>query len=164
MSLNSVDTAYEGQVSLLELRSVASKLGIPLKPKDEPDMLVLLQSLDEQMKALAALPDFQEDPDISSFPRKDIVVTPKGRGNLDGAWACRCEIKGDDKTLENGILKGGSVCIKDNIAVAGVPCLFGTNVFDDWIPKTDATLVARILKAGGLITGKAVCENLCMTG
>ena len=38
-----------------------------------------------------------------------------------------------------------------------------TNVFSDWIPETDATILSRILKAGGSIKGKAVCDNLCMT-
>lgn len=50
--------------------------------------------------------------------------------------------------------------MKDNICVAGVPCLLGTDTFRDWIPHTDATVVSRIIDAGGIITGKAVCENL----
>lgn len=29
----------------------------------------------------------------------------------------------------------------------------------DWIPKVDATVVTRILDAGGAILGKAACEN-----
>lgn len=39
--------------------------------------------------------------------------------------------------------------------------LMGTNFAKDYIPDTDATLVTRILEAGGHITGKAVCENMC---
>lgn len=38
--------------------------------------------------------------------------------------------------------------------------MIGTSTFTGWIPKTDATIVTRILEAGGTITGKAVCENL----
>lgn len=41
-----------------------------------------------------------------------------------------------------------------------MPCLLGTDTFRDWIPHTDATVVSRIIDAGGIITGKAVCENL----
>lgn len=58
------------------------------------------------------------------------------------------------------MLKGKSVCLKDNICVAGVPCLLGTETFRNWIPHTDATVVSRIIDSGGIITGKAVCENL----
>lgn len=38
--------------------------------------------------------------------------------------------------------------------------MIGTDVMSGWIPKTDATIVTRILDAGGVIKGKAVCENL----
>lgn len=44
---------------------------------------------------------------------------------------------------------------QDNICLAGVPCHFGTDVFTDWVPKTDATVVTRVLSAGG-----KVCPNL----
>lgn len=50
--------------------------------------------------------------------------------------------------------------MKDNIALAGVPCLLGTDTFTGWVPQTDATVVNRILTHGGTIAGKAVCENL----
>jgi amidase len=36
----------------------------------------------------------------------------------------------------------------------------GTETFTGWVPKKDATVVTRILEAGGIIRGKAVCENL----
>lgn len=40
----------------------------------------------------------------------------------------------------------------------------GTSNFTDWVPKTDATVVTRILEAGGTIVGKAVCENFSLSG
>ena len=40
-----------------------------------------------------------------------------------------------------------------------MPCLIGRDLSSKWIPKLDATIVSRILEAGGVITGKAVCEN-----
>jgi len=36
----------------------------------------------------------------------------------------------------------------------------GTETFTGWAPKMDATIITRILEAGGTIKGKAVCENL----
>lgn len=44
--------------------------------------------------------------------------------------------------------------------MAEVPCLLGTASFTGWVPKMDATVVTRILDNGGIIAGKAVCENL----
>lgn len=46
----------------------------------------------------------------------------------------------------------------------GVPCLLGTDVFTDWVPNTDATVAKRVLEAGGIVHGKAVCENLSTWG
>jgi amidase len=60
----------------------------------------------------------------------------------------------------SGELKGVTVALKDNIALAGVQCTNGTGALD-WTPEVDATLVTRILDAGGVITGKAACENNC---
>ena len=37
----------------------------------------------------------------------------------------------------------------------------GTNVLDSYVPDVDATVVSRILDAGGCIVGKAVCEAMC---
>lgn len=57
-------------------------------------------------------------------------------------------------------MAGRTIAIKDNIAVAGVQCTNGTGAVN-WVPTVDATLVTRILDAGGVITGKAACENNC---
>lgn len=40
----------------------------------------------------------------------------------------------------------------------------GTKLLENYIPELDATVVSRILDAGGTILGKATCENLCMSG
>lgn len=57
-------------------------------------------------------------------------------------------------------MKGRTVALKDNIALAGVRCTNGTGAMD-WTPTIDATVTTRILDAGGIITGKAACENGC---
>ena len=61
-------------------------------------------------------------------------------------------------------LAGIPVAIKDNICVAGVPMMNGTSVLEGYVPDVDATLVTRILDAGGEIAGKADCESLCFSG
>src|ERR1700761_4595128 len=37
-------------------------------------------------------------------------------------------------------------------------------LIENCLQSTDATVVTRILEAGGHITGKAVCENMCHSG
>ena len=56
------------------------------------------------------------------------------------------------------------MAIKDNVCVAGVPMMNGTSVLEGYVPDVDATIVTRILDAGGSIKGKAVCESLCFSG
>lgn len=53
------------------------------------------------------------------------------------------------------------MCLKDCVAVAGVPQFFGTDAFGPWIPQRDATVVTRALDAGADIVGTATCENFC---
>jgi amidase len=60
-------------------------------------------------------------------------------------------------------LNGNTLAIKDAIAVAGIKCTNGIGgKIGEWIPKVDATLVTRILDAGGIILGKSACEAGCL--
>lgn len=79
--------------------------------------------------------------------------------NTHGAWAWRCSVK--DARPIDGALAGKTIVLKDNISVKDVPSLLGTEFITGFVPDLDATVVTRILQAGGHITGKAVCENLC---
>ncbi|ELU15492.1 hypothetical protein CAPTEDRAFT_176403 [Capitella teleta] len=80
--------------------------------------------------------------------------------NKFNAWAWKTDIQG----ASVGKLKGKTFAIKDNIPVAGVPMRNGTNLMRGYIPEFDATVITRILDAGGCIKGKSVCENMCYSG
>ena len=83
---------------------------------------------------------------------------PDAKDNPHNAWAWRFHCVHTQPASD--LLSGKTLCLKDNIAMAGVPCLLGTESFTGWVPATDATVVTRLLSHGGTITGKAVCENL----
>jgi amidase len=93
------------------------------------------------------------------YPR-DGGAAPRPEENRLGAWAWRVRIEG----AGGGPLAGRTVAIKDNVAVAGVPMRNGTALLDGYVPDEDATVVERVLDAGGTILGKAVCESLCFSG
>ena len=40
----------------------------------------------------------------------------------------------------------------------------GSRTLEGFVPDVDATVVSRILDAGGHIVGKSVCEDLCCSG
>jgi amidase len=63
-----------------------------------------------------------------------------------------------------GPLAGRAVALKDNVMVAGVSMMNGTKLLEGYVPPLDATVVTRILDAGGVIAGKAVCESWCFSG
>jgi amidase len=85
---------------------------------------------------------------------------PAASENRFGAWAW----KSDVETAAFGPLSGKTLVLKDNVALAGVPMSNGTKLLADFIPERDATVVTRILEAGGKILGKATCESYCMSG
>ena len=48
--------------------------------------------------------------------------------------------------------------------LAGVPMMNGASTLEGYMPEVDATIVTRILDAGGTIVGKAHCEYFCLSG
>src|SRR5215467_328569 len=72
------------------------------------------------------------------------------------AWMWKCRIEG----AAEGLLKGKTVSFKDHIAIAGMPMSFGSFALDGFVPDFDATVVTRVLQAGGTIVGKNVMNGL----
>ncbi|KAK7488407.1 hypothetical protein BaRGS_00020381 [Batillaria attramentaria] len=106
---------------------------------------------------------------VSEFPDTSLPVvryprTPGYRPGPDdnpyNAWAWRCDIRG----AAEGKLSGRTVGIKDNTAVAGVPMRCGSKILENYVPEFDATVVTRILDAGGHIVGKTSLEDMCISG
>jgi amidase len=71
----------------------------------------------------------------------------------------RCRVRG----LESGALAGKRLGVKDNVAIAGVPLTCGSRFLADYIPDRDATIVSRMLDAGGEIVAILNMENLALT-
>ena len=85
---------------------------------------------------------------------------PSAEQNRYGGWTSRCTIR--ERT--DGSLAGKRVAIKDNICVAGLPMLVGSPIMEDYLPVADATVVERVLQAGGEIVGKTAVPGFCMDG
>jgi amidase len=158
MSVFSVNPKEGGPVTTGAFDDICKVFGIKLKDDEKEDYRKLLAVFDESAQELMAMPDYIPQVDLDRFPRNDVHQVPKEK-NTHGAWAWKCSIK--DSQANNGLLAGKTAVLKDMISVKDVPMLMGTEFVNGFVPNMDATVVTRILEAGGHVLGKAVCENLC---
>jgi len=59
-------------------------------------------------------------------------------------------------------LAGVPGAVKDNMCLIGVPCTNGSRILENWRPPYNATVVDRILNAGGVILGKTNLDEFAM--
>jgi len=142
--------------SINELRRIADSYGFDLSENELEDLRLVGEGT---LASYARLDQMQAPMLPVKYPR-DAGREPTAEENPYNAWAWRCSVKG----AQNGKLKGRTVALKDNISLAGMPLRNGSAVLTGFIPNEDATVVTRILDAGGEIIGKAVCENFCFSG
>jgi amidase len=144
------------QPTLEELARIANAYHFSPTPEDLESFRGLMAPV---LMSYARLDQLTEPTLPVKYPRSP-GYRPQPENNPLGAWYWRCDIKG----AANGPLAGKTVAIKDNVCVAGIPMMNGTSVLEGYVPEVDATIVTRILDAGGTILGKAVCESLCFSG
>ncbi|MDB5943288.1 MAG: amidase [Ramlibacter sp.] len=139
-----------------QLKQVALDLGIHLSDQQAASYNQLLQPNFDAYDAVDAMPDYL--PAVSYA--RTAGYHPKGDENAYGAWYVKTTIKGKS----GGKLEGKKIVLKDNVCLAGVPMMNGASTLEGYVPDVDATVVTRMLDAGGTIVGKAVCEYFCFSG
>jgi amidase len=139
-----------------DISRIGRALGFTLSPQDAESFRLLLRP---SIDALNRIDEMVEPAPPVKYPRNS-GWRPRPEDNPLNAWYWRCEIKG----ASEGLLKGKTFAIKDNVCVAGIPMMNGTRLLEGFVPNIDATVITRILDAGGTILGKAVCESLCFSG
>ena len=142
--------------TLDQLRSVAEDLGMHMSDAELKSYDALMQANYLAYDAVDAMADYVP---AVKYPRTP-GYRPEGEENKYNAWYVKTEIKG----APNGKLAGKKIALKDNISLAGVPMMNGASTLEGYIPDTDATIVTRMLDAGGTIVGKVHCEYFCFSG
>jgi amidase len=139
-----------------QIRAIAADFGMELTTADAESFAGLVRGLAASYDRVDEL--VEPKPEVK-YPRST-GHKPGAAENPYNAWAWKSTIKG----AGSGVLAGKKVAAKDNVCVAGLPLMNGSRVLEGYVPDVDATVVTRILDAGGTILGKAVCEDLCFSG
>lgn len=142
--------------SVDDLRKAAEAYHLRLTPED----LVSFRDLTDGVIASYRRLDELTEPKLPVKYPRSTGYRPAPEDNPLNAWAWKCSIKG----AASGKLAGKKLAIKDNVCVAGIPMMNGTAVLEGYVPDIDATIITRILDAGGEIAGKSTCESLCLSG
>jgi amidase len=137
-----------------EAVAVAKELGLHLSPDEA---VLYRRFLMEQLSQLDAFVQARVEE-----PRPPLVAAGREPGwrpspaeDPLNAWMWKCRIEG----AADCVLRGKTVSFKDHIAIAGMPMSFGSFALEGFISDFDATVVTRVLQAGGTIIGKSGCSR-----
>jgi amidase len=142
--------------TVAQLDEIAKSFGLQLSHTELEAFRRMMEGTLEAYDQVDAMADYL--PEVRS-PRGP-AHRPMGAENKYNQWYVKASVRG----AEDGMLAGKRVALKDNICLAGVPMSIGAGYLEGYVPEVDATVVTRILDAGGEIVGKAVCEYMCFSG
>jgi amidase len=115
-----------------------------------PDMFAALDRLDQAPMQRPPLTYRERDPGNRPNRQEDPL----------NAIVRRCSVKG----ARSGKLAGKRIGVKDNVCIAGVPMTCASLLLEEYIPDMDATIITRILDAGGEITAILNMDNFAFSG
>jgi amidase len=142
--------------SIEQIRELARHFGFDMDDEDLAEFRDMVAGGLAMYRPLDSLPDH--------LPEVRYARTPGRRPSADEdplhGWYVKTSVKG----APDGPLAGKRVVLKDNICLAGVPMMNGASTLEGFVPDLDATVVTRILDAGGEIVGKAHCEYFSFSG
>lgn len=142
--------------SLEQMRELTKSLGMSMDDRELLDYMSVMEGTFEAYDVIDGMGDNIPEVRYARTPGRK----PEGAENPMNAWYVKTEVRG----AGSGPLAGKRIVLKDNVALAGVPMMNGASTLQGYVPDLDATVVTRILDAGGEIVGKAHCEYFCLSG
>ena len=142
-----------------EVRQLADALGYPLSPAEGRVVAVNVRDVVDLVESLD-VPGLEEERPAPTHRLRTPGRRPSADEDPYNAFITTCRVEG----APDGPLAGVEVALKDHVAVAGVPLTFGWRPMAGFTPDFDATIVTRLLDAGGTIVGKLNMDQLSMCG
>jgi amidase len=124
-----------------QVKAAAAEVGLSLTNEDIQSYIELMKPNVHAYNLVDAMPDYLP---VVRYPRTPGTF-PLPEENTHNAWYVKTSIKG----AAAGPLHGKRIAVKDNVMVAGVPMMNGCSILEGYVPEIDATVVQRILDAGG---------------
>ena len=139
-----------------QMRGIVEGLHMAMGDDELRDYLANMEDTFKAYDRVDTMPDFLPTVDYPRTPG----YRPTESENALHAWYVKTDVRGAPR----GPLAGKTIALKDNVCLAGVPMMNGASTLEGYVPDVDATVVTRILDAGGRIVGKAHCEYFCLSG
>ena len=133
-----------------QLKENVEGFGMHMSDQRISEFMAVMKDTIAAYDVVDAMPDYLPPVD---YPRTS-GYRPSQEENPLNAWYVKTDIRGAPR----GPLTGKTIALKDNVCLAGVPMMNGASTLKGYTPDIDATIVTRILDAGGTIVGKAHCE------
>ncbi|UWG49183.1 Asp-tRNAAsn/Glu-tRNAGln amidotransferase A subunit or related amidase (plasmid) [Halalkaliarchaeum sp. AArc-CO] len=131
-----------------ELAEIAESLGIDLSQDEISDYHKLAEITFDDYETIQETPEPGKQP--TEFTYGDRTPGKQPEENPHNMWITKAKVETD----AGGLLKDKRIGLKDNIALAGVEMTSGSRLLKGYIPDIEATVVQRLLEAGGTIAGK----------
>jgi len=145
------------KISLEDLPDLARTAGVEINTSELQEYMRLLKMTMVTLEEFDAIPPLpiknfkaERDPGYQIGPKEDPF----------NAIIRRCSVKAPQDRPLSGIRVG----LKDLISVAGVPMTLGSRILDGYVPKQDAVIVDRLLRAGAEIVATLNMESFAFSG
>jgi amidase len=140
-----------------DLRELAAASYFELSPEELKAFQALIGPMLEIANKLDQMPT---QPTSLAYRDRDPGYRPSREEDPFNAIVRRCSVKG----ASSGKLAGKRIGLKDTVCMAGIPLTCGSLVMDGYVPEIDATIVTRILDAGGEIVAVLNMDDFACSG
>lgn len=143
-----------------ELMEIAEGAGMPLNETELDEYAELVDGTLETVERIQDVPEPKFSPHETKYTDRTGAYRPDAEEDPHNIWVTKVEVQGAD----DGPLAGKTIGLKDHAALSGVEMTCGSQVMEGYVPPIDATIVERLLDAGGDITGKLNMESFAFSG